>query len=369
MPSSTSASDRAFVRSALAAFAGTLVLLLVPYESLVRAAERRWGVRPARIAPRQSGTPNVDIFLEDLAMGINYRAVAIGTSRVENAIRPDVLEPVVGRTYNLAIVASSSIATLDFLDSIHARPERLIVGVSPMDLTPLGVRRGQKAIARRAGVTASSTHWFYALLHSAHPDRRRGLGKWLQFRHDRGELLAFLNNENATGKPDAHQWYGYAPVSRVIDPEMFANGGEWGNIPGEYAGGREELSARLIDLVRRFRARGTDVVLVRIPTTAATRRSEDADTTFAADIVRIASESGAPYVDGQTLLGASFLATRANFADSEHLNDGGAEQFSRALARWLSGAPSRTSAAAPSPGTPRLVRASSLPPPPASLPR
>src|SRR5258708_40197725 len=81
MPSSTSASERAFGRSALVAFFGALVVFLVPYEALVRAAEHRWGVNPARIAPRQTGAPHIDMFLEDVAAGVQSRVDAVRTSR------------------------------------------------------------------------------------------------------------------------------------------------------------------------------------------------------------------------------------------------------------------------------------------------
>src|SRR5258706_4930140 len=144
MPSSTSASEKAFVRSALAGFAGALLLVLVPYEVLVRAAERKWGMEPARIAPRQNGTPHVDMFLEDLAAGIRYPLVAVGTSRVENGVRPDVMEPIVGPTYNLGIGSGSSIVTLEVLESLHIHPPPVILCVFPVGSTPLGAHLGQK---------------------------------------------------------------------------------------------------------------------------------------------------------------------------------------------------------------------------------
>src|SRR5260221_1550306 len=81
MPSSTSASERMFGRSALVAFLGALIVTLLPYEALVRAAERRWGVNPARIAPRQTGAPNIDKFLEDVAAGLEYPPLYSVTTR------------------------------------------------------------------------------------------------------------------------------------------------------------------------------------------------------------------------------------------------------------------------------------------------
>jgi hypothetical protein len=342
MPSSTSGSE-AFARSARVAFLCGLLVLLVSYEVLVREAERRWGLRPARIAARQTGTPNLDMFLEDLAGGKRYRAIAVGTSRVENSFRPDILDATLGPAYNLGMGGASSITALEFLDSLNVRPETIVIGISPMDLTPLGIRRGQKAIARRNSVMRTDdgetlAGWMrtatYGLLHGATPERRRDLGQWLQLRRDHGSLLAFLNNEAATGKLDLRQTSGYAPISHIADSVEFAQP-EWSTIPEEYLSGREEIAARLIGNVRHFRARGSAVVLVRIPTAARVRQSEDADTSFASDVLTISHASGAPYIDGAALMGTAFVNDRTNFTDAEHMNETGAGRFSRALAERL----------------------------------
>src|SRR5437870_3589356 len=138
MPSSTSASEKTFGRSAFIAFLGALLVILLSYEALVRAAERRWGVNPARIAPRQTGAPHIDMFLEDVAAGVHYRVIAVGTSRVENGIAPEAIDPIAGRTYNLGLGLGSSVAMMELLDSRGIYPEHLIAGVSPMDFTMKG---------------------------------------------------------------------------------------------------------------------------------------------------------------------------------------------------------------------------------------
>ena len=343
MPSSTSVSESAFTRAALGAFLCALAALLVPYEALVRAAERRWGIEPARIAPRREGTPHVDMFLEDLAAGKKYRVLAVGTSRIQQAIHPDTMEPLLGPTYNLGMIVGSSIVTLEFLESMKIYPQRLIVGVSPMDLTPLAVKRGQDTLARRRVASApepelTPTVWTrratYALLHSAAPDRRRNLGQWLDLRRNGGEVLAFLNNEEATAPPDRHDTHGYYLVTRVATPDRFTVV-QWPRIPGEYASHREELAARFVAVVRRFRARGCDVVLVRTPISPTSRRFEDAQTSFTRDAVALAQASGAPYVDGQTFMGDAFVHDLRNFSDSEHLNEAGAIRFTRAVGGWM----------------------------------
>src|SRR5260221_4491161 len=93
MPSSTSASEKTFGRSALVAFLGALIVTLLPYEALVRAAERRWGVNPARIAPRQTGAPHIDKFLEDVAAGVHYRVLNDCTAPSVNGACPPGHDP------------------------------------------------------------------------------------------------------------------------------------------------------------------------------------------------------------------------------------------------------------------------------------
>ncbi len=344
MPSSTSASETAFARGALGAFVCALIVLLAPCEALVRAAEHRWGVHPARIAPRRTGVPHIDMFLEDVAAGVHYRVIAVGTSRVENGIAPEAMDSIVGRTYNLGLGLGSSVPMMEFLESQGIRPEHLLVGVSPMDFTMRGVLHGRGEIARRnvAPVVvpeALPTRWtrsaVFALLHSATPERHRNLGKWLQLRSDGGEVLAFLNNEDATEKPDVRQTHGFYPMTRVIEEWGYLHGGQRDTVLADYREQHEEAAVLFIDLVRRFRAHGVDVVLVRLPTTPAMRHSEEGGTSFASDIAAVARACGALYVDGAAIAPPALVATRTNFADNEHMNETGAMQFSRALAERL----------------------------------
>jgi hypothetical protein len=233
---------------------------------------------------------------------------------------------------------------MELLDARGLYPEHLLAGVSPMDFTMKGVLHGRREIATRhvAPVVASEaapTRWtraaVFALLHSATPDRHRNLGKWLQLRRDGGEVLAFLNNEDATAKPDVRETHGFYPMTRVIEEAGYLHGGQRDSVLEDYHAQHEEAAALFIDLVRRFRAHGVDVVLLRMPTTPAMRRSEENGTSFVSDLAGVARACGARYVDGATIAGPAFLATRINFSDNEHMNEQGAMQFSRALAEWL----------------------------------
>jgi hypothetical protein len=338
-----SSSTSAFEKSAIAAFAGAFVMLMAPYEFCVRAAEQRYGERRASIAMPRTLSPKVDEFLFEYRNGIRFAAYATGTSRVEASVCPDLLDGTLGRTYNAALGGSSSIATLELFERLGLYPQVLVVGVSPMDFTRLGVQRGEKGIARaqRAAVSESvgfmadrSRAVFYAALHSARPDRRRNLGQWLEWWRGNGELLAFLNNEDAVGPPLPESTRGYVASDRVAPPEAVREG-TWSNIPGEYREAHRELMARIAALVRRFQQRGTTVIFVRVPTAAGVRRSEDSETTFASDIATLSGQLGVRYIDGSRLVSADFAGDHRNFTDSEHLNSTGAQQFSRALSEAL----------------------------------
>src|SRR5258707_12593368 len=117
MPSSTSASEKTFGRSALVAFLGALLVTLLPYEALVRAAERRWGLNPARIAPRQTGAPHIDMFLEDVAAGVQHRPLAGGTPRHGNGAAPAAIEPVAWPSHSIRLRHWLSAAMMEPLDS------------------------------------------------------------------------------------------------------------------------------------------------------------------------------------------------------------------------------------------------------------
>ena len=347
----TSDSDPVFIHSAIAAFAGALALLLLPYEALVRRSEHVYGRSRANIVVPRTLSPKVDVFIADLNAGVRYPVLAVGTSRVEASIRPDILDPYLGPMYNLGLGGSSSIATLEFIERLGLRPARLIVGVSPMDFTPLGIRRGEKGIARtreslhagdsRRAAGRGPAAWCrdvtYSVIHAATPERRRNLGQWLEFLRDRGSVLAFLNNEDATGALGGTSTHGYAPLVRIAAPDQIGQR-EWGNIPAEYASGRPTLFPRLAAVLLRFRARGADVTLVRIPTALGVRRSEDADTHFDADIQAFSRQLEIPYIDGLTLVGPAFVSDRNNFSDAEHVNVTGALRFSRKLATALANA-------------------------------
>src|SRR5262249_12793223 len=103
------------------------------------------------------------------------------------------------------------------------------------------------------------------------------------------------------------------------------------SVLAQYASQHADVAPRFIALVQRFRARGVDVVLLHMPTTPAMRAAEERGTTFDRDIADVSRASGAPYVEGRTLVSID----RENFADNEHMNERGAMQFSRALAEGL----------------------------------
>src|SRR5581483_3230090 len=277
MNSSISDSERRFVRVALTAFAAAFVTLLLPYEIVVRASEHRYGIRRANICMPRSLTPKLDSFLTDVANGIRYETYIVGTSRVEASLRPDVLDASLGRSYNAGFGGVSSIATMELFEHLGLHPAHLIVGVSPMDFTPLGIRRGLPGIVRADqllkpgaieanGLAAWSRRFVRTCIHASSPERRRNLGQWVELLRDRGNVLAFLNNEDATGPIADVPRGGYSRSDRIASAEQILQG-EWGNIPDEYRGGRTALFPHMAALIERFRQQGTTVILVRVPST------------------------------------------------------------------------------------------------------
>jgi hypothetical protein len=342
MPSSTSDSERAFDRRALAVFACTLLAILIPYETLVRASERRHGMHRARLAEPKTVSPRVDGFLADLAAGRRYDTIGVGTSRIQFAMRPDIVAPHFGLTQNLGIAVASSIAALEWIEELGLSPRLLIVSLSPMDLTRLSIVRGELAVKRMdhsrrqdeartllspTEVTRASTH---ALLRGTTEARHRNLGQWYELLLEGGNVLAFLNNEDATGPVGRTVSDGYTQSVRTASAEeMQLTQRE--SLAAEMLAHEVEAAARLEAVVGRFRARGTRLVIVRIPTAIGIRRSEDLHS-FDARARRISSACGVPYIDGLALVGGeAFASDSRNFDDAEHMNSRGAIAFSNAL--------------------------------------
>jgi len=346
MHSSTSDSERAFDRRALIAFVCVLFALLVPYEALVRASERRYGVARARFPDPKTISPRIDGFLSDLDSGRRYDAIAVGTSRVQFAIRPDILAPHTGPLQNLGIGGVSSIATLEWIEQLGLRPKLLLVSVSPMDLNPMGIVRGHRHVQRAGsarrkrstteinGPADAARIATYALLHGASEERHRNLGQWLELWRDRGNVLAFLNNEDATGPVTTGTTDGYTASNRIASPDEMLEP-QLRNLADEMIAHESETAPRLIAAIKRFRARGTRVVVVRIPTAIGIRRTEDADG-MVERVRRIAQASGAQLIDGLAIVGGdAFASDRRNFSDADHMNSTGAALFSKALVRAL----------------------------------
>jgi len=347
MPSSTSDSERAFDRRAIAAFLCTLLAILIPYEALVRESERRHGVFRARLAEPKTVSPRVDGFLSDLAAGRSYDTIGVGTSRIQFALRPDIVAPHFGPTQNLGIAVVSSIATLEWIEQLGLEPRTLIVSVSPMDLTPSAILRGELAVQRmnpsvrsvaagRFQLPTDATRLAaYSLLHGATEPRHRNLGQWVELWQQGGDTLAFLNNEDATGPVGTMVTDGYTASSAIASiEEMQLTQRE--SLAAEMMAHEVATEARLIAVTTRFHARGTRVVLVRIPTAIGLRRTEELHSGFDLRARRISRVGGVPYIDGLDLLGGeAFASDSSNFSDAEHMNSRGAIAFSNALVRHL----------------------------------
>ena len=222
------------------------------------------------------------------------------------------------------------------LDRLGIHPARLIVGVSPMDFTLLGVKRGREGLVRAdslltntmaasRGPAAWSRVALRACIHGSSPERKRNLGQWLELIRDRGSVLAFLNNEDATAPVRGGPADGYAAADRVASRKDFFQG-EWGNIPGEYLGGHDALFARMAALIEHDRREGTNVILVRVPSSITVRRAEDRETSIDADLMRLSRTCGVSYIDGSSLMGRAFRKRSTQFLGR------GAHEFRRRTA-------------------------------------
>jgi hypothetical protein len=187
--------------------------------------------------------------------------------------------------------------------------------------------------ASEASPAAAARKATYAMLHGAEPHRRRNLGQWFDHVRLHGDLLKFLNNADAVWA-DENLWVrGWVGMPRVATPETFRR--LWPpSTTDEYRAEHEPYFARLQQTIARHRARGSEVVLVRVPIAPVPRAIEDA-AGFDADIRALAARCCVQYIDGNVLAGEAFVHDRRNFVDGGHLNVTGATAFSRMLAAAL----------------------------------
>jgi|GEM_PF-6650981 len=346
--SSTSGSERLFVAVAGLSFAVVIGALTVSYELLVRRSEAHYGIRRLNIGSPLSSSPKIDALVSDLAAGIHYSVYALGNSRTEEGIRSDEIERTAGPTFNLGLSGASMLCGFKILDLLDERPALILVGVTPMDFTTLGVWQGSlplrvtrdsiASLHRRPevverGPAEDARTMTYALIHGASPARRRNLGQWFDLFQMHGDLLKFINNADAVAKQD-HLWIrGFLGIPRVATPEHFRELRPSG-IPNEYIEDHEPLYAQLQEAVARQRKRGTEVVFVRLPIAPVPRTLEDT-AGFDRDIRSAAARFGVRYIDGSALVGDAFVNDRVNFVDGGHLNASGATRFSHVLADAL----------------------------------
>lgn len=325
------------MRTATVAFGLTLFVMFVPYELVVRASERRFGMTQADALVQTSR--KIEGFTLRVRAGERFDALLIGSSEVELGLRPDILAPVTGRTYNFGMGAVSAIPVLEMIERLRFRPRTILIGVDPIDVTTSGVMRGTKLIDQGTAARASSqlSDWAraatYSLVHGASPNRKRSLGQWVDLLRDGGRALQFLNNGIATGSSREMWIDGYIGMDRSMSRSEI-------DVPGvgyvnEYAAARAVLLPRFTRAIQRLRAAGIDVVVVRLPTTRALRLSLARQSTFEDDIRSLAAAGGADFVDGFTLVDEAFTTDPDNFVDANHLNARGSTAFSRALAAAL----------------------------------
>ncbi len=343
LPANPSDPPRFVTRFSLTAFAAALVILLVPYEWMVRVSEQKYGSTSSKTALPRSLAPKIDVFVEDLQRGRRFATLVGGTSRAECGIRPDILgDAGFGPAYNLAVSGSSSLAVFRIARAAHVRPARLVVSVSPLDLMVVGAKNADRAVERaRTALAAAREPWTpasairdatWAMLRGAAPDRHRSIGQWLELYRDGGDVLKFLNNDEAIRVSSNVSIAGYSAPKSIASTAVFSTARRGTQA---YMRDRPAILAAFRDEITSSRAEGTEITLVRIPTGAVTRRFEDRETTFDTDMRAFAGGLGLCFIDGRDLVGEEFTADRRNFSDPDHLNYAGSTEFTRALVKAL----------------------------------
>ncbi len=342
MNSSTFSSETRRTQAVLA-FLITFIVIVVPYELAVRRAVRHHAPRHQEEVRRSSARSKIDGFTDELSAGNRFSTVVVGTSRAQNGFRPDVLDLLGGRAYNLSISAASGIVGLELLQQLHAYPERLIVSVSPLDFTNVAVERGKKALntipqlkagPEDDGPGAVARRWTYAVFSGAARERRRNFTEWAKLIEVQGEVQGNVYEFLYDPEPGEYgTWIrGFICSRGDAAPDVFVRQPSVSR--SEYDEAKAILFRRFESSLRNFQQRGTEVILVRVPTSPSFRRAENR-LTFDADIRASSSRLGVAYIDGMEMMPPDFSADPRYFYDRGHLNFKGGTRFTRALVELL----------------------------------
>lgn len=338
MNSSTSSSETSRTQAVLA-FLITFIVIVVPYELAVRRAVRHHAPRHQEEVRRSSARSKIDGFTDELAGGNRFSTVVVGNSRAQNGFRPDVLDLLGGRAYNLSISAVSGIVGLELLQQLDAYPERLIVSVSPLDFANRAVERGKKALntipqleagPEDDGPGAVARRWTYAVFSGAARERRRNFTEWAKLIEVQGNAYEFLYDP----EPGEYgTWIrGFICSRGDAPPDVFVQQPSVSR--SDYDEAKAILFRRFESSLRDFQHRGTEVILVRVPTSPSFRRAENS-LTFDADIRASSTRLGVAYIDGMEMMPPDFSADPRHFYDRGHLNFKGGTRFTHALVERL----------------------------------
>ena len=141
--------------------------LVVPVELAIRAVEARYGPAPRFGAPGSDAT-KLAWFLEIVAQGPSIKTLIVGNSQCEYGIKPSTLaeasDQPLDQIYSLTFSGTSALTGLEIARRLGLSPARIIVCLSPADLSTPMVERGETLLnelektARRSalGSTAGS---------------------------------------------------------------------------------------------------------------------------------------------------------------------------------------------------------------------
>ena len=352
--------------------------LVVPVELAIRAVEARYGPA-ARFGAPGSDATKLAWFLEIVAQGPSIKTLIVGNSQCEYGIKPSTLaeasnEPL-DQIYSLTFSGTSALTGLEIARRLGLSPARIIVCLSPADLSTPMVERGETLLnelektARRSalGSTAGlgsilasldTTKIVSRMLRASDPRYRRSLREYISLAGNAKDAFTSLDEmgrfltTGRTGKqvlangryyiayfqrgylgllmlrawtPDEFDSLALKPsaayYAQAIYPSYRHNGERlW-----------KEAGSRLVAM----KNAGADIVLVRMPVWRPFLEVEDVQTSFHTDLRDFARRMQLPVFEPEKFP-PQLSDDLASLRDPVHLHDGSAQIFTQALARLIS---------------------------------
>jgi hypothetical protein len=362
-----------------------IVGLVVPNEIAIRAVEAQFG-RDARFGYPTSDIEKLDWFLQDLQASGTPDTLIVGNSQCLYGLIPDAFRYLHGgtaeRVYNLSFSGTSFIDGLEIARGLNLAAKTVIACVSAADFTADMVSRGDGIITKAAsqapkaepesdGVVAAthrrrqwledrialsvaeicrSTERKYRrsaadYVHLADGETRfprnlEELGRFLTTGHsdfdalENGRYVISLYHEGFLALRMLQPWIDEQKFRQLaVDPIVKSY--EQSVFP-DYRRNSAPLFARAMADIKDIEARGSEVILVRLPEFVSLGEAEERETSFSRDIAHLANELKVRFIEAD-FVGIDFNRSPLNFRDAAHLHAVSANAVSIVLATRLAG--------------------------------